>query len=152
MTDPIEMVVVLETTPEAAFRAFVEDVGLWWPMRPFSVAEGTVRMEPGLGGRIVETGPDGAAHIWGEVTGWTLGRQIDLCWFVGQGPDNRTDLTLHFQPTDDGRTGVTLRHSGWERLSAAGQARLQNYRGGWSAIFATASADHARRLCPPSNP
>ncbi|WP_342078315.1 SRPBCC domain-containing protein [Yoonia sp. SS1-5] len=149
MHDPIEVVVVLNTTQSAAFQAFVTDVGRWWPVASFSVAGGSVVMEPRLGGQIIETASDGAKHVWGHITAWEENRHIALSWYVGGKDAVPTDISVRFAPTDDGRTGVTLVHDGWAALGARAADIRKNYIRGWSAILGEAFAAYAADHCPP---
>ena len=147
MIEPIEVVVVLNTTQDAAFDAFVAQINAWWPVSRFSVSGGTVSIDPCLGGQISETDADGAAHVWGHVTAWKPGHHIEISWYVGEAA-HATDISVHFAPTDDGRTGVTLVHAGWDRLGDEAMAKRTNYILGWDAIFTKAYAAFVTATCP----
>lgn len=145
--DPIEITTVLDTTPEVAFRSFSSNIAEWWPVATHSMSKGVVRMETGVGGKIIETAKNGDEHVWGHVTAWTEFSQINLAWYVGDGVENGTDISVAFLPTDDGRTGVTLIHSGWERLGDAARGRHGNYVDGWTRILGTHYAQYIAKTC-----
>ncbi|SMY08679.1 SRPBCC domain-containing protein [Flavimaricola marinus] len=152
MIEPIEITTVLNTTPEAAFRAFTANVAAWWPVATHSIAGGRVSIEPGVGGRIMETPETGPPNIWGRITEWTEFSRIRFTWYVGEGPDNGTDVLIEFLPTDDGRIGVTLIHSGWEHLAPTALTRHGNYTAGWTKILSHSYAAYVARTCPPVLP
>lgn len=148
MFDPITVTVVLDTTPRAAFDAFVDRFDAWWPKDPFSLGAGHLELEPGQGGRILEhVGADD--HVWGHVTRWEPPGLIELAWYVGRAPDQATHVQVTFQPTDDGRTGLTLVQSNWEVLGdEAGPMRDRNHAG-WTTILKDGFAPFVARTCPP---
>lgn len=147
MIDPIETVVVLNTTQDAAFDAFVGQINAWWPVSKFSVCAGKITIDPRLGGLITETDTDGTVHEWGRVTAWQTGKHIAISWYVGDAAIP-TNIAVTFAPTDDGRTGVTLVHNGWDALGKAALEKRGNYVRGWAAIFEVGYADFANKHYP----
>ena len=82
---------VLETTvpcpPERAFAYFTRDIARWWPLTLYSRGGADaqdVRFEPRVGGGLVETTRDGAAHRWGTVDAWDPGARIAFSWHPGR--------------------------------------------------------------------
>ncbi len=148
MIEPVEVVVVLDTPVAAAFDTFVDRINDWWPVENFSIACGTVAMERKLNGRIIETAEDGKQHQWGHITVWDAPNRLEIEWYVGENTIP-TKIAVDFTPTDNGRTGVTLVHSGWDVLGAEGVTKRENYQMGWDAILGKGYADHARATCPP---
>lgn len=156
--EPLEVTVVVDCAPSAAFKGFVERIGHWWPLSTHSVTAAyekttakTVVIEPELGGRIYEVSPDGKEHVWGKVTEWQPPRALAFTWHVDSTPDLATHVAVCFAPTDDGRTGVTLTHSNWEVLPADQvQMRRDRYKNGWSKIlgegFVGFIAEHGKEL------
>jgi uncharacterized glyoxalase superfamily protein PhnB len=104
-----------------AFRAFTEEMDLWWVRGPINffgdagrIVE--VRCEPGVGGRIVEVydradGRDGFER--GRITIWEPG--IRLGW---QSSVDDVETEVRFRSTEAG-TRVTVEH----RIPAGGQDR-----------------------------
>ena len=154
--DPIEITAVLDTLPEHAFWAFVRKIGKWWPLSTHSVSHAMhktvasdLEIEPGLGGRIIEHGPNDEIHVWGTITVWEEFSRIDCTWHVGRTPDLATRLSIRFQPTDDGRTGITLIHSDWDVLGEDGLIIRNRNAGGWGRIIGTLFANYVHDHCPP---
>lgn len=148
MIDPVEVVVVLNTSKEAAFDAFVDQINDWWPIESFSIANGTVSIDPQYGGKIIETAEDGTTHVWGHITIWDKPNDLAISWYVGD-DKTPTSITVAFATTDDGRTGVTLVHTGWDALGAEGVKKRENYKMGWARILVQGYAKFARATCPP---
>ena len=147
MIDPIEVTVEIDTPKDAAFDAFVEDIDEWWPLEKLSIAQGTVKIEQDYDGRIVETESDGTEHVWGTITVWDPHDDLAVSWYVG--PDRTpTSITLTFVENDEGRTEVTLVHSGWDDLGTEGVEKRSNYEIGWDQIFVQGYAKYARANCP----
>jgi hypothetical protein len=66
---PVRKSITVLWQPEAAFRRFTAGMADWWPLSTHSVsesAEATCEIEGRVGGRVFETGPDGAEHLWGD--------------------------------------------------------------------------------------
>jgi len=134
--DPLNVTVVVDCTPDVAFKAFVVRIGNWWPLATHSITAAyektpakTVVIEPELGGRIYEIDPAGKEHLWGAVTEWNPPRALAFTWHVDSTPDLATHVAVRFEPTDDGRTGVMLTHSNWDVLPA------DQYKNGWAKIL-----------------
>lgn len=147
MLEPVEHVVVIDTPRTAAFAAFVEDIGAWWPVKSFSIAEGTVHAEPRFDGKIIETAPDGTPHLWGHFTIWDAPDKLAIAWLVGTARV-ATAITVSFTEDDAGQTRVTLVHSGWDDLGAEGAEKRANYDQGWDRILDQSYAKYARAHCP----
>ncbi len=135
MLDPIEVVVVLDMPVETVFEIFVTDMDRWWPKTPFSLGQGKVSMPRGAGEDITETEADGTVHVWGKVQRYDPPRRLAILWHVGQSPTVATEIDIQFRSTDDGRTGVTLVHSGWDTLGPDAAERRENYIRGWNTIL-----------------
>lgn len=148
MIEPVTVTVVLNTTPAAAFAAFVANINDWWPVESFSVCSGIIAVDARDGGAITETAEDGAQHVWGTIAAWQPPHHLEINWTVGEARI-ATAITLDFVATDDGRTGVTLVHDGWDALGSEGVSKRGNYQMGWDAIFATRYAAFAAATCPP---
>src|SRR5947209_6064909 len=113
--------VEVSVDPDTAFRAFTDEMDLWWVRGPINfwsdahrVAE--VRCEPGVGGRIVEVwnrpgGDD--VFVRARITVWEPPAR--LCWDSEQ-DDVATEVS--FTPTDAG-TLVRVLHT----IAADGEDR-----------------------------
>ena len=148
---PIEVVVVLECDPAHAFEAFVAGIGHWWPLGTHSLSHmaglgpsRALRLEPGEGGRLIETDADGQEHIWGSVTAWDPPRALCLSWHVGRTSALATEVSVRFERTDDNRTGVTLIHSNWQILGDAGAPIRDRNANGWPTLLGHHYATYAQ--------
>lgn len=141
MLEPIIVETTVDTAGDAAFDAFVQRINDWWPMDPFSMSQGSLMMEPVLGGQIIETSARGERFVWGHVTAIDKPYRIELAWYVGSTVDTATHISVTFNPNEDRKTTVRLVQSGWEALGdKAAQIRSQN-DGGWRQILGTCFAD-----------
>jgi predicted enzyme related to lactoylglutathione lyase len=96
--------VEVETDPGTAFTAFTEEYGLWWGNGPIDAYESwrlvERRIEPGVGGRLVEDHGDDE-RVLGTITIWEPGAR--LAWTT---PDGVT-IAVTFSG-DASRTRVTV--------------------------------------------
>jgi hypothetical protein len=141
---PIEKSVVVRCDPARAFQAFTAEIGQWWPLQMFSVAQGKARtatIEPKSGGRIYETAEDGSTHDWGRVLSWSPPSGFAMTWHPGRAADLHTVVELSFA-AENGATRVRLVHRGWEALGKDGAASRERYNGGWDMVLGQAFAGH----------
>ncbi|MGW8568377.1 SRPBCC domain-containing protein [Isoptericola sp. NPDC055881] len=134
--DVLRKTVTVSPGPEAAFRAFTDDMGRWWPLATHSVGRaeaGDVVVEPGIDGRVVETLPDGSAAVWGTVTAWDPPRRVAFTWHPGTPESQATRVEVSFRAAGSG-TEVELVHSGWGRRTDGEQARGA-YDAGWEPVL-----------------
>ena len=144
---PIEKSVVVRCDPARAFEAFTAEIGQWWPLQMFSVAQGNARtatIEPKAGGRIYETAADGSTHDWGRVLSWSPPSGFAMTWHPGRAADPHTVVELSFA-AEDGATRVRLVHRGWETLGKDGAESRERYNGGWDMVLGQAFAGHLAR-------
>jgi uncharacterized glyoxalase superfamily protein PhnB/uncharacterized protein YndB with AHSA1/START domain len=100
--------VEVRVDPATAFRAFTEEIERWWVPGPinmwdFARALGR-RIEPGVGGRVLEVYSDGVLEL-GRVTMWEPGSRL-----VYRSSVDETEVDIRFEATDDG-TRVRVEHS-----------------------------------------
>jgi uncharacterized protein YndB with AHSA1/START domain len=134
---PVRKSITVPWTPEAAFRRFTAGIAEWWPLATYSVsesAEAGVAIEGRTGGRIVETAPDGAEHLWGTVTAWDPPRRVAFTWHPGRPADTRQEVAVTFHPAGEG-TRVDLVHTGWEHLGEKAAEMRAGYDGGWDLVL-----------------
>jgi uncharacterized protein YndB with AHSA1/START domain len=140
--------VLVDASPEEAFRLFTEDIGLWWrrdtPYWNDRERGLSVRIEPGIGGRFIEVYhlETGSGLEVGRVTAWEPGRRLTLTWTqVGWPQDAATQLEITFEPSPSGGTAVRLEHSGFERVPGAIDF-IAGYDAGWKEVLGW-FAEHA---------
>ncbi len=74
--------VEVPTDPDTAFKAFTEELDLWWVRGPINHWDGgralAIRCEPGVGGRLLEVYDDstGQALELARITAWEPGRRL----------------------------------------------------------------------------
>ena len=142
--------------PATAFEVFTAEVDAWWKRGPRyrygPDRSGSMRFEPGVGGRLLEEYDAGDAFEVGRILVWDPpGR---LVW-EGMGrerePGKRTEIEVRFERADRG-TRVTVEHRGWDRVplddavrhGLDGQAFL-SLMGQWWADLLVAHRGHAER-------
>jgi uncharacterized protein YndB with AHSA1/START domain len=108
--------------PADAFEVFTEETDLWWRRGPryrFGGKQtGTLRFEPGVGGRLIEVfdGGDTRAHEVGKILVWEPARRLVFEWRNRNfAPGEKTEVEVVFEPTDGG-TRVTVEHRGWSAV------------------------------------
>ena len=140
----VRATVTVGVDPGTAFSVFTEEIDRWYrrglatmgghlPARP-----ATLRFEPGVGGRLLETGgEDPQERERGRVTVWEPGER--LVFVDGRGTE--VDVTFEAIPDDgtdpagDGtgdRTRVVLEHRGLDQVPPEVAARLAKY--GWRRL------------------
>ncbi len=109
MQRSIEAEVEVATNPDTAFRAFTDELDLWWVRGPINHHAGgrvlAMRCEPGVGGRLLEVYDDstGDALELARITAWEPGRR--LAWQSSL-DDVSTEVT--FQAAGASTTGGWL--------------------------------------------
>jgi len=110
----------VRVTPEVAFRAFTDEMDMWWVRGPINFHNAgrvvAMRCEPGVGGRVGEVLDDlviGEMKELARITVWQPGER--LAW-ASSIDDVETEV--RFQATSEG-TRVVVEH----RLPAGGQDR-----------------------------
>lgn len=125
--DRARAMVGVAVAPDAAFRLFTEQMGLWWRRgQRYRVApgdRGLVAMEAGVGGRVFESwvGDDGREHVHeiGRVTAWEPPQRLVFSWrAVNFAPGEVTEVEVLFVPTASGGTQVSVEHRGWAAVRA----------------------------------
>jgi len=134
---PVEKSVLVPCAPVRAFQAFTAEIAEWWPIKTHSVAQAkakSVRIEPAVGGRVVETAEDGSECEWGRVLTWSPPHGFSMSWHPGRTAETHQVLELSFI-AEAGATRVRLVHRGWEILGEKAQAARDDYAGGWEKII-----------------
>jgi uncharacterized protein YndB with AHSA1/START domain len=114
-------------SPERAFDQFTEHIAEWW--RPNGLFQFTPRgpgklaFEPGPGGRLVETLPDGEVFEIGRVRVWERPSRLVFSWRQASFErDQSTEVHVIFEPVG-GETRVTVEHVGWDTIPREHAAR-----------------------------
>jgi hypothetical protein len=127
--DAVRVTTVVAVGPAAAFEVFTAEVDAWWrrgPMYRFRAdRSGTMRFEPGVGGRLLEVydAEAGDAYEVGRVLVWEPASRLVFTWRgVAFAPGQRTEVEVRFEAVEHG-TRVTLEHRGWDCLPEGHPAR-----------------------------
>lgn len=139
--DPIRKSVTVPLDRASAFELFTDGIDRWWPKETHSLTSGDgdgrkarVHIEPHVGGRVLETMPDGRMAPWGTVETWSPGERFALRWYVGRDEAEATLVDVRFTQTDAG-TRVDLTHSGFDVLGSKAAEMCANYTGGWEHVL-----------------
>jgi uncharacterized protein YndB with AHSA1/START domain len=132
MIEDVTQAVEVDAPPERIWQLLTEPTELprWWP----DAAE----LEPRVGGRVVLS--FGPGDVSGEVTTWEPPSALGFTWEASNMPGVRLHVTFTVDDLGDGRSRVTVVHSGFE--DAPAEAR-EAVAGGW-AHFLPRLADVAR--------
>ena len=132
MTEASRVLVALRVPvpPARAFAAFTEQIAEWWqPNGLFQFTDGrtgTLAFEPGPGGRLVETYPDGTSFVVGHIRTWDPPRRLVLSWRQASfALDQETELHVRFDDVEDAgtQTRVVVEHFGWDGIPREHAAR-----------------------------
>lgn len=123
--DRVRVQVRLSVAPERAFEAFTAEIDQWWrrgmAYRVSGRNPGRLRLEPGVGGRLVETYEAGGAAleaVTGEILAWEPPSRLVFAWRSVTFVDGEsTTVEVRFEPDRDA-TVVTLTHTGFASLRA----------------------------------
>lgn len=134
--EPVCVSVTVPVAPDRAFHLFTAEIGRWWPLATHSVGRARSRgvvVEPGVGGRLVESIDGAEAAVWGTVVRWEPPHVLAYTWHPGGTPELATDVLLRFTAAADG-TLVEVEHVGWERLARSAEIRA-DYANGWPTVI-----------------
>jgi hypothetical protein len=122
------------------FDVFVDALDQWWPLRTHSLGSERVTgvtVERRAGGRVYETWGDGQQRTWGTLLAWEPPSRFVLTWDIVT--PRVTEVELRFRELAPSLTRVDLEHRGWDKLSdadfAALQERRDSYDNGWAMIL-----------------
>ena len=126
MTSRVYVALRVKATPERAFQAFVEEIGVWWrpsPLFETTPRPGVLSFEPGAGGRLIETRAGGKVFEIGQVRVWEPPSKLVFSWRQANfPPDLHTEVEVGFEAVGD-ETRVSIEHRGFDRAPADSVAR-----------------------------
>jgi uncharacterized protein YndB with AHSA1/START domain len=127
MTSRVLVSLRVRATPDRAFQVFTHEIGSWWkpdPLFQFTQSQsGVLRFEPFVGGRFIQTSPEGQVFEIGRINVWDPGVRLVFTWRQATfAPDQRTEVEIRFEPVG-AETRVTVEHSGWDTIPADHVAR-----------------------------
>lgn len=99
----------VDVDPAVAFEAFTGEIDRWWVPGPINAWDFgralSRRIEPGVGGRVLEVYDDAGVLELGRVTVWEPGRRL-----VYRSSVDDTEVDVRFE-ADGGGTRVRVEHS-----------------------------------------
>lgn len=120
MSSKVIVALRVKATPERAFAAFTGDIGLWW--KPNSLfrftprSPGILSFEPGEGGRLVETLPNGKVFEVGKIRAWEPPSRLAFGWRQATfTPDQDTEVEVTFEAVGE-ETRISVTHTGWDSV------------------------------------
>ncbi len=133
---PVLRAAQVRCSPEAAFAAFTERMGAWWPLTTHSVFGDRAGDVAFAGGRLVERSVDGAEAVWGSVLSWEPPHRFVVSWHPGAAPEDASEVEVRFLPDGDA-TRVEVEHRGWERFGDSAMMRRRGYvgPGAWGHVL-----------------
>jgi len=141
MLDPIVRVIEVPCSQQKAFNVFVSEMHNWWPLEKFSVSalEGKqakgLRVNPKVGGQIVEIGHDNTEHLWGTITTFNPYDALSLDFHIAEPSTSASHVEVTFTVLAEERTRVELTQSNWEAFGDKAEMMRGGYGTGWSEIF-----------------
>lgn len=139
----------VKATPQRAFEVFTRDIGLWW--RPNGLFQftprspGVIGLEPGEGGRLIETLANGKVFEIGKIRAWEPPHRLVVGWRQAAfAPGQDTEVEVGFEAVGE-ETRVTVTHTGWDSVPQEHVARhgfptglfLQRHGEWWQQLLAS---------------
>jgi uncharacterized protein YndB with AHSA1/START domain len=113
---------------DVVFSVFTEEIDAWWRHgKRYRMGEPSVmQLEPGVGGRLVETVKKGErerTYEMGRITAWDPPARLVIAWravnFSTSDPATEVEVKFDRAIGHSGEgTLVTLEHRGWSRVRA----------------------------------
>jgi uncharacterized protein YndB with AHSA1/START domain len=125
-TSRVYVALRVPAAPDAAFAAFVEEIGQWW--RPNVLFQTTPRpgvlsFEPGPDGRLIETRDGGKVFEIGRIRAWEPPDRLVFSWRQASFPlDLHTEVEVCFEAVGE-ETRVSIEHRGFDQVPADSAAR-----------------------------
>ena len=142
MLNPIVKTIEVHCSQEKAFGVFVNDMSSWWPLDKRSMSlmhtgepAKSLRIEPKLGGKIVEIAADDAEHHWGTIKSYDPHDLISMDFHMGLPPENASLVEVRFVTLGTERTRVELTQSNFEAFGDMAEMMHGGYGSGWVIIF-----------------
>ena len=141
MLEPIVKTIEVPCGQKMAFDVFLSEMDSWWPTTKFSVsahskqAAKSLRVDPVLGGKIVEIGHDDTEHLWGTITAYDPHGAFSMDFHIGQEAASASQVAVQFSVVDAQRTRVQLTQTGWENAGEMAPMLHHGYTMGWAVIF-----------------
>ncbi len=157
--DAVTVSIEVAVTRATAFEVFTEDLDAWWQRGPryrfLAPHEGVLRLEPGVGGRLLHARDDAGDDVFevGRVRVWDPPHRLVLAWRLPNfAAHQTTEVEIRFEVVGDG-TRVTLTHRGWDGIPSDHPARHGQvdrafvlFKGRWWADVLGSAKRHAEHV------
>ncbi len=128
--DQARVSVLVEVSPDEAFRIFTQEIDQWWrrglAYRAGGRTTSVLHLEGRVGGKLFETIDSGGSTRvvqTGHVIVWEPPARLVFEWRATNfAPDERTEVEVCFEASRSG-TLVTVTHRGWSRIRPDHPAR-----------------------------
>ncbi len=127
MTSKVLVALRVPADPLHTFDVFTRDIGLWWqPDSLFRITpqgDGQLAFEPGVGGRLYATLPDGSDYEIGRISAWQPGERLVFTWRQSSfTAEQYTEVEVTFEAVED-ETRVSIEHRAWDTIPPRHVAR-----------------------------
>jgi uncharacterized protein YndB with AHSA1/START domain len=127
VTSRVLVALRIAAPPSRVFEAFTAEIGEWWRpnglFQPSRHPAGRLTIEPGVGGRLLETHAGGEVDEIGRIRAWEPPVRLVLTWRpTSFTADQVTEVHVRFEPVE-GATRVVVEHFGWDGIPAEHAAR-----------------------------
>lgn len=134
---PLRVRVLAARPRDHVLHVFARRIGAWWPVEDQCAAPERVvdvRLDPWVGGQVVEVWDDGSEHPFATVLRWRPPCEIGLAWRVRPGAE-LTDVRVRFAEASWVSTWVTVEQTGWAGLGDDGPRLRAEYRDRWADVL-----------------
>lgn len=145
MVESINQKMEIQCSIDKAFELFTDGFGTWWPREYSWSQEGmeSIGIEPKVGGRCTEIGPEGFQLDWGRVLEWRPPEQLIITWqispnrFPQPNPQHASTIDIVFKAVSDSVTEVLFEHRDIHKHGEGAQAYRDalNSEYGWPFIL-----------------
>lgn len=148
MNDVVRKELMINASQRRAFRAFTEQMDLWWP-KSHHIGKSEMKkavLEPKQGGRWYEIGVDGTECTWGKVLVWNPPHKLVLAWQITAewqyDPNFLTEVEANFVEKGPKLTSFNLEHRNIEKFGSKAEEIWSAFdsEGGWTGMLKSFAA------------
>ena len=133
MNEILTRTITLNCDVAHAFDVFTGRSDLWWPRGHRKTSQGALRLQPIVGGALIDRAPDGSEWRMAEVVEIDPPTLLTLDWYPGS-PATPTSVEIRFAPVAGGTT-VTVTHRPLLETKSIWPQRVALFTKGWEAVL-----------------